>query len=171
MKHCLTVINHGWVPIDPLKATLVTVAWRLIVALVSLRLQWGLAWVLCGMPLTPQYRCFSQMTLWSHGNEPQSQWGKAKTIGCVSSQSTVWPPSCQREPVRSQCLSLWQSEYMLFFGILANFRQFFLPEIFGVHVWNLAGLLSGCLCSKGLVCRTKISQWFSWAKLEKKVGI
>ena len=101
MKHCLTVINHGRVPIDPLKATLVTVTWRLIVALVSLRLQWGLARVLCGMSLTPQYRHFSQMTLWSHGNEPQSQWGKAKTTG---SQSTLWLPSCQESlPGLSAC--------------------------------------------------------------------
>ena len=46
-----------------------------------------------------------------------------KNIGCeLTEYSVALPPSCQREPARSQFLFIRQSEYMLFLGILANFN-------------------------------------------------
>ena len=130
--------------IAPEKATLVTVTLRLIVRVIMLE---------PGQHCITAFRDFLLMSPCSH----------------LPRKFTVRPLNCPLKPVsqsrdnrkgalttsrelRSDQLAFlvlsvcsYSSVDTRIFVILANFRQFFLPEIFRVSIWNLVGLLSGYL--------------------------
>ena len=80
-KHWLTVLHHSQLIYVPIMDTFGAFIWM---GLVNANLsEWPncCSWVFFGLLLKPLYRHFTLICLWDHGNEPQSQWGKAKTIG------------------------------------------------------------------------------------------
>ena len=95
MKHCLTVINHSWVPLIYEKVTLVPLGFTAFAWPIMLESTQELVKASREHLLRHWYWCFTQILIWSHGSEPQRQWGKADNNrkGALTSRerATEWP--------------------------------------------------------------------------------
>ena len=163
IKHWLTNLHHSSSAWLLLKISLlVTVAWRLIVRAMLLISGQDYIRVLIGVSLKGTWWHFTRICLWSHGNEPQSQWGKAKTIGCEHMEYSVAFP-----PRSSLPASMLVRIHILFqnIGQLQTHGKGISIWIICLKICVLSIWLPVCVHEKGCVWTANISCGFQWSNL------
>ena len=150
--------------IAPGKVTLVTVSWRPIVRAMLIEFSHHCSGVFLGILLKPLYRHFSQICHWGYGNEPQSQWGKAKTIGYQRMEYSVafLPRSSLPAGMLVQIHILFQD-----IGRLQNHGKGISIWIICLKICVLSVWIPVCVHAKVCIWMINISWWFWSSKLRK----